>query len=86
MYVGVRSGWPLKEVEALGETTATVDFSMDSLRDGPSPLAEGWFIGLSDVEESIFEVPPLCDVRHPEKLAHSWQGDADDPLQHGSEL
>lgn len=40
------------------------------------PLSEGWYLGLKEVEDALFEPPAVCDVRRPETAPdapHSWQ-------------
>jgi hypothetical protein len=64
VYVAVRNGWPMKEVQTMAveggaAIEASVDFSFDF---ASTDVSEGWYLGIPQVEASIFAIPDECNI------------------------
>lgn len=70
-------------VEGGAPMAATAEFTYDETG---GPISEGWFLGVPELEESIFEVPLECELDRSSRpdpaaspfRAHSW-GDVPPP-------
>jgi len=68
----------MKEVQSMGSGDAAVLASADFILEGASAVSEGWFQGVPELEDVIFEVPKVCEVKRraetlePVQRPHPW--------------